>query len=31
MCKFMGKDLRENAFAARGSEEARFTQFLTSR
>ena len=29
MCKFMGKELRENAPAARQSEEAGFTQFLT--
>ena len=29
MCKFMGKELHENAPAARGVEEARFTQSLT--
>ena len=29
MCKFMGKELRETAPAARGREEAGFTQFLT--
>ena len=29
MCKFIGKELRENLHAARGSEEAGFTQFLT--
>ena len=28
-CRFMGKELRENAPATRGSEEAGFTQFLT--
>ena len=29
MCKFMGKELRKNAPAARGSEDAGFTQFRT--
>ena len=28
MCKFTGKELRENAPAARGSEEAGLTQIL---
>ena len=29
MCKFMGKELRENAPAARQNEEAGISQFLT--
>ena len=29
MRKFMGEELRENVPAARGTEEAGFTQFLT--